>query len=213
MIGVEFVKAIFVGICGSIPVGPVAVLCIQRTLNKGKTSGIISGAGAAVADTIFAAFAILGLAIVQRLLENNESYFLIAGGAILVALGVKVYFTNPIVQLRKSRAKKGRFVEDFVSVFLLTISNPATVFFLIGLLALVNLNLSKESGGFSIAMVLWGVCIGAFLWWFSLVSLVNRFRKKFRLKQLWITNRISGIVIFVAGFISLVDGIWLLLFK
>ena len=213
MIWIDFIKAILVGIGGSIPVGPVAVLCIQRTLNKGHASGIISGAGAAVADTIFAAFAILGLAIVQRLLEDNEPYFLLVGGAILVALGIRVYFTNPITQLRKSRARKGKFVEDFVSVFLLTISNPATIFFLIGLLALVNLNLSSDSGGFNIAVVLWGVCIGAFLWWFSLTSLVNRFRKKFRLKQLWITNRVSGIVIFVAGFISLIEGVWQLIFQ
>ena len=213
MIWLDFIKAVLVGVCGSIPVGPVAVLCIQRTLNKGRASGVISGAGAAVADTIFAAFAIFGLAIVQRLIKDNEPYFLLIGGAILVALGIRVYFTNPIVQLRKSRAKKGKFVEDFVSVFLLTISNPATIFFLLGLLALVNLNLSSESGGFDVTVVLWGVCIGAFLWWFALVSLVNRFRKKFRLKQLWITNRISGIVIFVTGFISLIDSIWLLLFK
>lgn len=208
----DFVKAIVVGFVGSIPVGPVAVLCIQRTLNKGRTSGIISGTGAAVADTVFAAFAILGLAVVQRLIKDNESYFLLVGGAILVTLGIRVYFTNPIVQLRKSRAQKGRFVEDFVSSFLLTISNPATIFFLLGLLALVNLNLSRDSGGFNITIVLWGIFMGAFLWWFSLTSLINRFRKKFRLKQLWITNRISGIIVFVAGFISLIDGIWKLIF-
>jgi len=209
---IDFIKAILVGFGGSIPLGPVGVLCIQRTLNKGRTSGIISGSGAAVADTIFAAFAILGLAIVQRLIKDNEPYFLLVGGTILVALGVRIYFTNPIVQLRKSRAKKGKFVEDFMSVFLLTISNPATIFFLIGLLALVNLNLTDESGGFNVALVLWGIFIGAFLWWLSLSSLINRFRKKFRLNQLWITNRVSGIIIFVMGFTSVFDGAWLLIF-
>ncbi len=210
---IDFLKAILVGFCGSVPLGPIGVLCIQRTLAKGRASGLISGAGAAFADTIFSAIAILGLAVVQQLIKDNEASFLIGGGAILIFLGVNIFFTNPIKQLRKNRMKKGRFVEDFVSVFLLTLTNPATIFFLMGLFALMKLDLSGDTHQFSAFMVLLGVFVGASLWWVSLTSLVDRFRRKFRLKQLWMVNRISGIAIFIMGIISFLDGLWMLFFK
>lgn len=205
---IDFLKAIVVGFVGSIPLGPIGVLCIQRTLNRGRLSGFISGAGAATADTIFAAFAILGLAIIQRLMEQHEAYFLLLGGIIIGILGVKIYFTNPIVQLRKSRQRKGRFVEDFVSTLMLTLTNPGPIFLLLGLFALVNIKLSSEPYTVNVGLALWGVFIGAMGWWFTLTLLIDRFRKKFRLKQLWITNRISGIAIFVMGIISLFSGVW-----
>lgn len=193
--------------------GPIGVLCIQRTLNKGRLSGLISGAGAATADTVFAAFAVLGLAMVQTLIKHNQPYFLLIGGLILVGLGARIYFTNPIVQLRKNRAKKGRFVEDFVSVFLLTLTNPATIFFLIGLFALVQLDMTSETSNFNIGLVLWGVFLGASIWWFTLTSLVDKFRRKFRLRQLWVINRVSGIIIFVLGIISTFEGLWDIIFQ
>ena len=56
---IELLKGFIVGICASVPLGPIGVLCIQRTLSKGRNSGFIPGLGAAVSDSIFAAIAFL----------------------------------------------------------------------------------------------------------------------------------------------------------
>ncbi|MDR3286594.1 MAG: LysE family transporter [Prevotellaceae bacterium] len=207
--GIDFLKAIIVGFCGSVAIGPIGVLCIQRTINKGRSSGFISGAGAASADTVFAALAVFSLAAIQSLLEHNQAIFYVAGGAIIALIGVKIHFTNPITQLKKPKVGKLKLVEDFASTFFLTLTNPMTIFFLIGLFALVKLDLTTQThSSSSVAIVLWGVFLGACAWWTLLISIVNKFRKKFRLKQLWMVNKIAGIIIFILGIISIFEGIW-----
>ena len=208
-----FIKGIIAGLGASIPLGPIGVLCIQRTINRGRLSGFLSGMGAATADTIFAAFAVLGLAIVQKFIDDNLNLFLIAGGVIVALLGVKIYFSNPIKQLRRRKQVKNKFVEDFVSTFFLTLSNPGAVFLMLGIFALLQLDLGGHLKNFSVAAILWGVALGCALWWFILTWLVDRFRRFFRIRQLWIMNRIAGIIIFILGIISIFEGAWNMLFK
>jgi len=204
----SFLQGVLVGLGASIPLGPIGVLCVQRTLSKGRISGFISGLGAAFVDTFFAALAIMGLAYIQALIKEHENYFLCFGGLIVVYIGLKIYLTNPVKQIRQANFKRRRF-EDFISVAALTISNPSALFLILGLFALVGLNINAETGSFAISSVLWGVFAGAALWWYTLSTGINIFRNKFRLKQLWMINRISGIVIMALGMISTLKGVWM----
>ena len=204
----SFLQGVLVGLGASIPLGPIGVLCVQRTLSKGRMSGLISGLGAAFVDTFFAALAIMGLAYIQALIKEHENYFLCFGGLLVVFIGLKIYLTNPVKQIRQANFKRRRF-EDFISVAALTISNPSALFLILGLFALVGLNINAETGSFAISSVLWGVFAGAALWWYTLSTSINIFRNKFRLKQLWMINRISGIVIMVLGMISTLKGVWM----
>ena len=213
MMGIDFLKAIIVGFCGSVAIGPIGVLCIQRTLNKGRNSGFVSGAGAATADTVFAAFAVFSLAAVQALLEHNKAIFYIGGGIIIALIGIKIHLTNPIKKIRQPKVGKLKLLEDFVSTFFLTLTNPMMIVFLLALFALVELDLTTQPrSSSSIAIVLWGVFVGACAWWTSLVSIVSIFRKKFRLRKLWIVNKVAGIIIFVLGIISIFEGIWIIIY-
>ena len=205
---ITLIKGILVGLGASIPLGPVGVLCVQRTLSKGRLSGFISGMGAAFADTVFSTFAILGLAFILVLFEANRNLFLIIGGLIVIAVGLKIYFTNPIKQIRQNRRGRQRLFEDFISVFMLTFSNPGAIFLIIGLFALVGLHIDKESGHWSIIMALCGVIIGASLWWFTLSTVISRYRRRFKIKQLWTINRVAGVAIAVLGIISVIDGLY-----
>ena len=92
----ELLKGLIVGICASVPLGPIGVLCIQRTLSKGRNSGFITGLGAAVSDTFFAAIALLSLSFVQRILSDYQDIVMIVGGLIVGAFGVKLFMTNPM---------------------------------------------------------------------------------------------------------------------
>ena len=100
------IKGLIIGLLVSVPLGPIGVLCIQRTLNKGRRSGFISGLGASSADTIFALVASLGLTIVINFVREQQQYFQIAGGLIVLYIGFKIFYTNPVKQLKLQRMNK-----------------------------------------------------------------------------------------------------------
>lgn len=195
------VKGIIVGLLASIPLGPVGVICIQRTINKGKLSGFISGLGAATADTIFATIAGFSITFVINFIEEKQFFFQVIGGVIVMILGVSIFYTNPIRQLKRHRKNKSSMLEDYLSVLFITITNPLAVFLFIGLFASLRI-VSTVGNGLYVGILLSGVFLGAATWWFVLSTIINRFRARFRLKQLWYINKISGGAIFILGLIA-----------
>jgi len=199
-------KGIMIGLLASIPLGPIGVICIQRTINKGRLSGFVSGLGAASADAIFAAIAGFSLTLIIAFIEERKLVIEFIGGIIVILLGIKTFYTNPVSQLRRHKKKKNKLIEDFVSVLLLTITNPFAIFLFVAMFA--ALDITYEGDNILLSLVpLAGVFIGGSLWWFTLSSLVNLFRTKFRLKQLWWINKIAGAVIFVLGVLALINVI------
>jgi len=200
-------KGALVGFLASIPLGPVGVLCIQRTINKGKTSGMYSGLGAAAVDMIYALIAVLGLSFVIKFIEEQAIYFQFGGGLILMFLGVRIFYTNPVHQIRKHRRKKTNLLEDFFSVVALTLSNPLAVFLFVAAFAGIGVVASKTQV-LSSGLLIVGVFGGATLWWAALTGTVNAFRKRFRLKQLWWVNKIAGAAIFIFGIVAVLSILW-----
>lgn len=203
---ITLLKGFIVGLGASIPLGPLGVLCVQKTLSKGRNSGLITGLGASVSDTFYAAISLLGLAFIQEIINENREWVMLVGGIIIVLIGLKIYLTNPIKQIRQKNKNK-KHVEDFFEALFMTITNPGAIFLILGLLAAVGINIGDGVEKASVVTILWGVFVGSAVWWFILSTTINIFRKKFRLKQLILINRISGIVIFVLGIISMCDGI------
>jgi len=205
--GIElFMKGIIIGLMVSIPLGPIGVLCIQRTLNKGRKAGFVSGLGASAADTFFALIAGYGISMVITFIKEQHVYFQIIGGMIVMYLGIHIFFTNPVKQLRLQRLSQNKLSQDFLSVFLLTVSNPMAIFFFLAMFAGVNL-----AGGpmniFLVSLVVAGVFLGSSSWWFVLTTLVNIFRHRFRLKSIWWMNKVSGMLIFFLG-IAAILSVW-----
>lgn len=198
------IKGIIVGFLASIPLGPVGVLCIQRTINKGRTSGMLSGMGAATVDSFFALVAALGLTFIINFIEEQQFYIQLIGGTILILLGAKIFYTNPIRQIRRHRRQKNKLIEDFLSVLFLTLSNPLAVFLFVAAFAGIGLVTAKDSS-FRSSLIIGGVFLGATLWWGLLTFFVDLFRKHFRLKQLWWINKIAGIVIIVFGIAAMLS--------
>ncbi|MDD3858857.1 MAG: LysE family transporter [Bacteroidales bacterium] len=192
-------KGIIVGLSASIPLGPIGVLCIQRTLNKGKTSGFISGLGAAAADGFYAIVAGFSISIVIDSLVEYQLYLRILGGLVLLFLGYKLMTANPGVQLRKQlRKKRTGLFGDFISIFALTVSNPITVFVFAAVFAGFGI-VDKESNILSVLILILGVLIGATSWWFTLSSVVSIFRQKFKLRRMLIINRVAGVLVIIFG--------------
>ena len=116
-----------VGLAASITVGPVAVLCIQRTLSKTTRAGIASGLGVACADTLMAIIAYFFFAIMQAQIEKYSHILSITGGIFVVIVGVYIFFQNPIPQIRRNRAGNTTLWKDFASMFGFTIANFVVV--------------------------------------------------------------------------------------
>lgn len=203
---VTLIKGFIVGLGASIPLGPLGVLCVQKTLSKGRNSGLFTGLGASVSDTFYAGLSLIGLSFVENLIHENRAIVMLLGGIVIALIGLKVYTTNPIKQIRQKSSNK-RHLEDFVEALVMTITNPGAIFLILGLFAAVGINSSDNTGNISIITTLWGVFLGTATWWFILTTTINVFRKKFRLKQLMMINRIAGIIIAVLGIISACDGI------
>lgn len=198
------IKGLIVGFLASIPLGPVGILCIQRTINKGVFSGIISGMGSATVDALFAFVAAFGLTYIINFIEEQQFYIQLIGGAVMILLGVKIFNTNPIKQIRRHRKKKNKLVEDYLSVFILTLSNPLAIFLFVAAFASFGLVTSKDTALKS-WMIISGVFLGAMLWWGTLTFFVDLFRKKFRLKQLWWINKIAGVLVIVFGIAAMLS--------
>jgi len=205
----SLIKGFIVGLGASIPLGPIGVMCVQKTLSKGRNSGFITGMGAAVTDTLFAAIAILGLVYIQKFVNFYENYVLMIGGSVVALIGLKIFLTNPVKQIRLPKGGK-KHLEDFFSAILMTITNPGAVFLILGMFAFVgvDIDIDGQSADRTLSLTLCGVFLGASAWWFILSTSINIFRNKFRLRQLLMINRFSGIIIMVLGLISFFEGVW-----
>ncbi|MFY9116220.1 MAG: LysE family transporter [Bacteroidales bacterium] len=198
------------GFLVSVPLGPAGLFCIQRTLSKGQKSGLIAGLGTASSDVIYASLAILSLSFVRNLIENNKTLLFLISGVALMVIGIAIFSSNPIKQLRQNRESK-KFWEDFLTGFIMSITNPGCLFLIIGVFAFLGTSVDKSSGSIIISALLLGVFLGAALWWFLLSVFIDLFRKKFRLRQLWYINRVSGSAIMLLGLLASIKGVSLLL--
>ena len=179
------------------------MLCIQRTINKGRMSGVISGMGAATVDSFYALVAAFGLTFIINFIVEQQFYIELIGGGVLIFLGARIFNTNPIRQIRRHRRKKNRLIEDYFSVFLLTLSNPLALFLFVAAFAGMGM-VGSDNSSFKSSFIILGVFIGAMIWWFALTFFINLFRKKFRLKQLWWINKIAGLIIVIFGAAAMV---------
>jgi threonine/homoserine/homoserine lactone efflux protein len=196
------IRGVVIGLIASIPLGPMGVLCIQRTLSKNHSSGFVSGLGAATADMVFASMALFSLGVVLSFIESHLTIIKAVGGICIIMVGINIFFTNPVIQIRRNRAGKSNLWQDYISMLLLTIANPAYILIFVALFAALGLNGPGLGFAHSLLLIA-GVLGGAALWWFALTAVVSMLRRRFRPRMLLWMNRISGGVIVGLGVAAL----------
>lgn len=187
--------------------GPIGVLCIQRTLNKGRRSGLATGLGASLSDLCYAILTGLGLSIVVDFIEAHQAPLQIIGSLVLTGFGLYLFRQNPARNIRKKLNQKSSFTQDFASSFLLTLSNPLILLLLIGLFARLNFFLPEMKAGHYILGYV-SIILGAFIWWFTITYIINKVRSHFNLRSLWLINRIISIVIIVMSLVGVGTGFY-----
>ncbi|UKK54968.1 LysE family translocator [Prevotella sp. E2-28] len=202
-------KGLLIGIIASAPMGPVGVLCVQRTLNKGRWYGFVTGCGAALSDIIYAGITGLGMGMVVDLVSNetNRFYLQIAGSLMLLAFGIFTYRTDPTKRIRKPGQKKGTLTHNGITAFFVTLSNPLIIFLFMALYAQFSFGLQPERpielvAGFT------SIVGGALLWWWGLTWLVDKIRLKFDNNGIRLINQIIGMVVMLGSVIILLTTLF-----
>ncbi|MFC1765487.1 LysE family translocator, partial [Planctomycetota bacterium] len=187
---IVFIKGILIGFLIALPVGPVAVLCIQRTLTQGRRHGLVSGLGAATADACYGAVAAFGLAYTAHFIEQQSTWFCLLGGLALCLIGFRTF----LIKIPNIPTPSGRIAHagDFLSTFVLTLLNPMTVLAFAAVFA--NAGLSTCGPQIALQLIV-GVFVGSGLWWLTLSQVAGSFRGMIDHGHMHFINRLAGILI------------------
>ena len=208
---VDMLKGFLVGMCASAPIGPIAILVVQKSLSKGHKAGFVSGLGASVVDTFYAFIAIFALAFAQRLIEQHQNLILIVGGLVLSIVGVSMAFSNPFRKMKKD-GKSRVSTKDFGQAVVMGISNPMAIFVMFTLFAFFGL--AKDAPQtWSVAPILISVSLGSVTYWFSISWILSRFAKNFRMRPILWISRITGAIIVIIGIALFGQGAFNVVFK
>ncbi len=202
------IKGVIIGVVVSAPLGPVGVLCIQRTLNKGRWYGFMTGLGACVSDIFYALITGYGMTFIFDYINKNIFFLQLIGSLMLLGFGIYTFRSNPVQSIRPVSGNKGSYFHNFITALAVTLSNPLIIFLFIGLFA----RFAFVQPGvilFERVTSYFAIALGALIWWFGITYFVNRVKKRFNLRGIWVLNRvIGGIVVLVAifGFIFTLAG-------
>ena len=194
-----FLKGICIGFALAVPIGPIGIMCIRKTITEGRIRGLVIGLGAATADLIYGLIAAFGLTVISSALDSQRILIRLVGGILFLFLGLKAFRTRP-VKTNYSIDKRG-FLKIYFSTIFLTLTNPMTIFAYIAVFA--ALGLGRGLNYFSTSALVAGVFTGSFLWFLSLNSGVILFRKKLDLGGIRWVNKIAGILIIISGIVAI----------
>ncbi|GMA60788.1 LysE family translocator [Alicyclobacillus fastidiosus] len=198
-----FIKGLILGFSVAAPVGPIGLLCIQRTLNKGRLAGLLSGLGAATADTLYSCIAAFGFTVISQLLIREQRWLHLVGGFFLLYLGIKTFRASPSNQAAQLNGN-GLF-SMYLSTLFLTITNPMTILTFVGMFAGLGFVGGGTSSVWSSFMLVLSVFVGSAFWWFLLSGGVSLFKHWFDTGRLRWVNIIAGMLMAGLGVFSLVS--------
>ena len=192
------VRGMVVGIVASAPMGPVGVLTVQRTFNKGRWYGFATGVGAALSDLIYAVITGLGMSFVMDVIEQptTKFYLKVLGSILLFGFGAYTYYTKPAPP-HKSSGKQGTLWHNMFTGFVITVSNPLIVFLFLALFARVGFVVPDHPIEQGIGYA--GVLIGALVWWLCLTTALNKLGSRFEMNTISLLNRLLGLLVMVAS--------------
>ena len=202
-------RGFILGFAIAAPVGPIGLLCIQRTLNGGQWVGLASGLGAATADACYGAVAAFGLTLVSGFLIEQQFWLALVGGLFLCYLGVRTLLSAPAERAAAGEARRETHSigAAYASTFLLTITNPMTILAFVAIFAGAGLAASGGDAGAAAWMVT-GVFLGSAAWWLLLSGGVSLLRARISSGVLLWVNRAAGAILVLFGALAVGRAFW-----
>jgi threonine/homoserine/homoserine lactone efflux protein len=192
----HLLKGLIIGLSIAVPVGPIGILCIRRTLTQGRLVGFLSGLGAATADAFYGAVAGFGLTFLSNFLVGQQTELRLIGGVVLCYLGIRTFLSKPVEQ--GASVEENSLWGAYLSTFFLTLTNPMTILFFAAVFA--GLGVGDAGDHYiSAGILVLGVFTGSGLWWLVLSGFTGLLQGLFNPKRLRWLNRISGLIIMGFG--------------
>lgn len=203
-------SSIAIGILVSAPMGPVGILCVKRSLHKGRKEGFLTGIGAAISDFVYATITYLGVGFVTSFINDNEGAFTVLGSLLLIAFAIYLYRsrTDFNVKDQKDDVNQLNYSKTIGSSFLLTFSNPLIIFFFLALYARFNIVPEYLSPLLGYFLVMICIIIGALLWWYVITYIVDKLKDRVSVMGLRWFNRIIAIIFAAVGFIGIISTLF-----
>ncbi len=217
------VLGLLIGILIAAPVGPVNIVCIQRTLERGFWGGFAAGLGAVLADGMVAMIAAYGASAISGFMHAHQLKIELAGSVILTVFGLNVYWARPkivatatmnIARLRHLSATIPQFLRPTLryrvwrlvphlsivpQTFFLTITNPGSILGVFALFGGATSVLGGVNTWVQAITAVTSIMTGSLAWWAGLSRLISRVRHKLTEDRLKLINQVSGIVLVVFG--------------
>ena len=196
-------KGFIIGIIVSVPIGPILMLTIQKSVNDGRKAGFSCGLGATAVDTTCAVISAFALSAIGRLIEKETTVIEVVGGAVIILIGVNMLFTK----IKEERKKKKSYSpKNFIKATTMGMSNPAALAVMLAVFAFFNMDMTGKR--FIVpAMTICAVAAGSALYWYMISRVVAHFGEKFNIRLLLIINRIAGAGVIIFGIYLLAKGI------
>lgn len=198
----SLIRGIVIGLITGMPTGPIGALCLKTTLTYGRRYGMISGLGSAMADSVYATAAALGINFVSKFLIRNQHFIRLFGALILIGFGIHTFFSKSAKDSRE--VNRTSMLKSFILTFTLALANPGTIFSFIVVFTGTGLY-SASKNPINTLLIILGVFIGSELWWILLVSTANIFHHKLTSGNMNKLNKILGSVIAVSGAFVLIS--------
>ncbi len=198
-------EGLLIGILVSLPIGPVGINIVHRTLSRGRRAGFMAALGAMTADLIFSLIAAAGITFIVSFIEEKVVLFRILGGVFVMAIGLKIFREDPVSSYRSPETPmRSRRMGDYLTTLLMVLSNPMTLLAYIAIFAGISFptDISFLKGP---AVTIAGLLISAGAWWFSLTYYLDKFRTRVRLRFIFWFQRLAGILIMLFGFSLIVS--------
>ncbi|WP_294751737.1 LysE family translocator [uncultured Exiguobacterium sp.] len=183
-----FTTGFGIGFALAAPVGPIGLLCMQRTLRHGRISGVVSGLGAATADFTYGVLALSGFSLVHSLL-TQATWMQLVGSLFLCYIGWSMFQASSKTSISDTASSR---LSAYLSVLLLTLLNPMTITLFLALFARFELTMTNGQDAF---LFLIGIFLGSAAWWIILANITHLLKHQLATPVLRIIQWTSAILI------------------
>lgn len=198
---------VLIGIILSAPMGPVGMLCVQQTLNKGRAAGMRVGLGAALSDWSYCWVVVLSMTLIIGFIERHTAAFALVGGVLLAAFSAMMMRSRPA---ETSARGVVRGAGDMASGFVLAFSNPLIIFLIMPLMVYFEVP-RPYYRWWHYAVAMGAVLAGAMLWWLLVTYVVERWRRSMTMHSLHRVNMVMGSIMLLLSAYSIWRGVQMLL--
>jgi putative LysE/RhtB family amino acid efflux pump len=197
-----FSKAFLASVAIQIPIGPISILCIKKTLELGIRGAILVGIGTAIADSVYAIVATLGLSAISETMTKNESILKLFGGLFLLYLAYKESKSLDLSMSNEINIKNQQNFRTIIEIFFLNIISPITIISFMGIFALVDINPTSTTEAI---MLVIGIFLGSITWWYLLGLVIVKIKNKLPLVFLGRIKWISSFILCGFGLFIIFD--------